>query len=65
MQRYNLLEYTSNYSDMTGSLWFYLKHELTNFNADIGNNATFKSFEYKAKLLGKTVAQPVPDKDNR
>ena len=23
---YNLLEYSSNYSDMTGSIWFYSKH---------------------------------------
>ena len=51
---YNLIEYSSNYSDATGSLWFYSKDEATNFDADISNNA-FKSFEYKAKLLENTV----------
>ena len=58
MLMYNLIEYSSNYSETTGSLWFYSKDEVTNFNADITNNNNFKSFEYKAKLLGNTVAQP-------
>ena len=49
MPMYNLIEYGSNYSETTGHLWFY---EATNFNADIANN-NCKSFEYKAKLLGK------------
>ena len=44
---YNLIEYSSNYSETTGSLWFYSKDEATNFNADIANNY-FKPFEYKA-----------------
>ena len=30
---YNLVEYSSNYSDTTGSLWFYSKDEAANFNA--------------------------------
>ena len=48
---YNLIECSSNYSETTGSLWFYSKDEATNFNADIANNINnFKSFEYKAKL---------------
>ena len=34
---YNLLEYSSSYSDKTGSLWFHSKDEATNFNADIAN----------------------------
>ena len=34
---YNLIEYNSNYSEATGSLWFYSKDEATNFNADIAN----------------------------
>ena len=53
---YNLIEYSSNYSETTESLSFYSKDEATNFNADIANN-NFKSFKYKAKLLGNTVAQ--------
>ena len=52
----NLLEYSANYPATTGSLWFYLKDEATNFNADIVNNNNFKYFEYNAKLLGDTEA---------
>ena len=55
MPMYNLIEYCSNYSETTGSLWFYSKHEATYFNADFVNNNDFKSFKYKAKLLGNTV----------
>ena len=58
MSMYNLIEYSSNYSETTGSLWFYSKDEATDFNAVIGNDNSFKSFEYKTKLLGNTVAQP-------
>ena len=38
MSMYNLIEYNCNYSETTGSLWFYFKDEATNFNADIANN---------------------------
>ena len=58
---YNLIEYSSNYSETTGSLWFYSKDEATDFNAVIANNNSFKSFEYKTKLLGNTVTQPDPN----
>ena len=34
---YNLIEYSSNYSETTGSLWFYFKDEVINFNANIAN----------------------------
>ena len=43
MQMYNLLEYSSNHSDTTGSLWFYSKEEATNFKADIIDGNDFKS----------------------
>ena len=56
MSVYILLEYNSNYSETTGSLWFYSKSEATNFNADITNNIKLKSFEFKANLLGETEA---------
>ena len=46
----NLIEYSSNCSEATGSLWFYAKDEGTNCNSDIANN-NFASFEYKAKLF--------------
>ena len=38
---YNLIEYSSNYSQTRGILWFYSKDEATNFNADISNNNNF------------------------
>ena len=58
---YNLLEYSSNYPDTTGSLLFYSKDEATNFNDDIASTNAFKSFKYKTKLLGNTVVQPNPN----
>ena len=33
----NLIEYSSNYSETTGSLWFYLKDEATDFDSNIAN----------------------------
>ena len=53
MPIYNLIEYSSNYSKTTGSLWFFSKDETTNFNADI------------AKLLRNTAGQPAPNAANR
>ena len=46
MLMYNLIEYSSNYFEKTGSLQFHSKDEATNFNADTANNNNnFKSFE--------------------
>ena len=53
---YNLIEYSSNYSQTTKSLWFYSKDEVSEFNANICNTNDFKSFKYKTKLSGNTVA---------
>ena len=64
MPIYKLVEYSSNYFETTGSLWFYSKDEATNFNNNIVNTDNFKSFKYKAKLLGNTVAQPAPNAAN-
>ena len=61
MPMFNLMKYSSNNSEKTGSLWFYSKDEATNFNNDIENTNDFKSFKYKAKLLGNTVAHPAPN----
>ena len=52
---YNLLEYSSNYSETARSLWFYSRDEAINFNADVAYNNHFESVQYKAKLLGNTV----------
>ena len=54
---YNLIEYSSNYSEITGNLWFYSEDEATNTNPDIVNDDNFKSFKYRAKLLGNTATQ--------
>ena len=64
MPLYNLIEYSSNYSEKARSLWFYSKDEANNFDVDNANNC-FKYFEYKAKLLQNTVAQPAPNPANR
>ena len=53
---YNLIEYSSNYSETTRRLWFFSKDEATNFNADIANTNNFKSFRCKARLLEKIEA---------
>ena len=50
---YKLIEYSSNYSEITGSLWFYCKDEATDFNDNIANWC-FDSFMYKTILLGIT-----------
>ena len=56
MSMYNLIENSLNYSEKTGSLQFYSKDEVTNFNNNIFNVDNFKYFNYKAKLLENTVA---------
>ena len=61
MPIYNLIEHSSNYSETTGSLWFYSKNEATNFNNNIENSNDFKSFKYNVKLLETTVAQAALD----
>ena len=55
-----MLEDSSNVSDRTGSLWFYSKDEADHSNTSFANS-NFKSFKYKAKVLGKTEA----DGENR
>ena len=50
---YNLIEYSDNYSDTSGSLWQLKRDKIPNNNADliIDNSLSFK---YKAALVGKT-----------
>ena len=64
MPIHSLIEYSSNYSETTGILWFYSKDEATDFNNNIVNTDDFKSFKYKAKLLGNTEAQPAQNNAN-
>ena len=61
---YNLIEYSSNYTETTRSLWFYSNDEATDFNNNIANTDDFKSFNYKAKLSGNTDVQRNPNNAN-
>ena len=55
MSMYNLVKCSSNYSDMTGSLWFYSRNETT-FDTDIAGTNDFTPFKHQAKLLRNTFA---------
>ena len=55
MPMYNLIEYSDNYSDTSGSLWNFKRDEIIN-NADVTNDDNAPSFKYKANLIGNTVA---------
>ena len=50
MPIYSLIEYSSNYSETTGRLWFYSKDEATDFNSDIANTNNFKPFKLRLKF---------------
>ena len=52
MPMYNLIEYSDNYSDTSGSLWQFKRDEIVN-NADVSNDNA-PSFKYKANLIGNT-----------
>ena len=52
------MDYSSNFSDTTGSVWFYSKDEATNLNNDIVDTNNFKSFKDKAKVLWKHFPAP-------
>ena len=47
MPLYNLIEYSDNYSDTSGSLWQFKRDEVPANNADEATNDS-KSFRYKA-----------------
>ena len=50
---YNLIEYSDNYSDKSGSLWYFKRDEIVN-NADVTNDDNSPSFKYKASIIGNT-----------
>ena len=60
----NLTEQSSNCSQTTVSLWFYLKDGRTNFNVNIANDSNFNIFKHKAKFSGNTEAQPSSNNNN-
>ena len=52
MSMYNLIEYSDNYSDTSGSLWQVKRNEAPADHADLTVNNS-KSFKYKATLVGR------------
>ena len=46
---YNLIEYSDNYSDSSGSLWGFKRDEVTE-NADVTNDNNTPSFKYKTSF---------------
>ena len=53
MSMYNLIEYSDNYSDTSGSLWQFKRDEIIN-NANVTNDNNAPSFKYKASIIGNT-----------
>ena len=53
MPMYNLIEYSDNYSETSGSLWQFKRDEVPANNAELAIDHS-QSFKYKAALLGKT-----------
>ena len=49
----NLIEYSDNYSDTSGSFWHFKRDEITN-NADVTNDDNAPSFKHKTSLIGDT-----------
>ena len=54
MPIYNLIEYSDNYSDTSGSLWQFKRDEGLANNADLSIDNS-QSFKYKSTLLEKTT----------
>ena len=54
MPMYNLIEYSDNYSDTSGSLWNFKRDEIIG-NINITNNNS-SSFKYESNLIGNTDA---------
>ena len=52
MPMYNLLEYSDNYQDSTGSLYEFKRDEPPDDNADVAYNTS--SLVYKLKLISRT-----------
>ena len=49
----NLIEYSDNYSDTSGSFWNFKRDETTN-NANVTNDDNAPSFKYKSNRFGNT-----------
>ena len=58
MPMYNLLQYSKNYSNTTGSFWNYCKDEVNSSVGGENNNVNYsnkdsKSFDYKTGIIAK------------
>ena len=53
MPIYNLIEYSDNYSDSSGSLWGFKRDDVVN-NANVTNDDNAPLFKYKANLITNT-----------
>ena len=54
MPMYNLIEYSDNYSDTSGSLWQFKRDEI---EGDVDLTAdNLSSFKYKSSFIGNTDA---------
>ena len=53
MPMYNLIEYSDNYLDTSGSSWQFKRSDVPADNTDLSINNS-KSLKYKAALVGKT-----------
>ena len=54
MPMYNLIKYSNNYSDTSGSLWQFKRDEVPAKDADLSINNS-QSVRYKTALLEKTT----------
>ena len=54
MPMYNLIEYSDNYSETSGSLWHFKRDKDPANNADLSIDNS-ECFKYKAALVGKTA----------
>ena len=52
MPMYNLIEYSDNYSNLSGSLWKFKREKVPANNADLTVDNS-ESFKYKTALVGK------------
>ena len=53
MPMYNLIQYSDNYSDTSGSSWGFIRDEIDD-NAEMTNDDNAPSFKYKANLIRNT-----------
>ena len=64
MRIYNLIEYSDNYSDTSGSLWDFKRDERDN-DANLTNDNNASSFKFKANLIGNTETNGKKRSKNR